>query len=275
MSEFPRTNVGGISVPRLVIGTNWFLGYSHQSAARDRFIHRFQSSKTIADVLEVFFNAGCEAILGPMSELLIEAVHDAQGRTGKKAILLLTPCFNIGPQQESNMEPVLDQCKKMGATFAMPHQSVTDALLDKITGEIRNWPNIAKAVRDRGMIPGFSTHEPDTVCASDRADLDVETYLQIYNCVGFMMHCEIDWVMRIIRNAKHPVIAFKTLAAGRLIPPVGLAFVWNTIREQDMVCIGTTTPDEAKEVIELSLDFISRRLPEHELQKTRSKKSLE
>jgi len=37
---------------------------------------------------------------------------------------------------------------------------------------------------------------------------------------------------------------------------VGLAFVWNTIRDQDMVTIGTTTPDEAREVIELSLDLL-------------------
>ncbi|MEI7437578.1 MAG: hypothetical protein WCL16_12315, partial [bacterium] len=56
---------------------------------------------------------------------------------------------------------------------------------------------------------------------------------------------------------------------------VGLAFVWNSIREQDMVTIGTTTPDEAREIIDLSLDFLNRRLPDNELQKTRSKKSLD
>ncbi len=43
------------------------------------------------------------------------------------------------------------------------------------------------------------------------------------------------------------------VAAGRLLPAVGLAFVWNTIRNQDMVTIGTTTPDEAKDVIDLSV----------------------
>jgi hypothetical protein len=58
------------------------------------------------------------------------------------------------------------------------------------------------------------------------------------------------------------------------LPPVGLAFVWNTIRDQDMVTIGTTTPDEAREVIDLSLDYLNRRLPDHELQATRSKSSL-
>jgi hypothetical protein len=88
------------------------------------------------------------------------------------------------------------------------------------------------------------------------------------------MQVEADWVMRIIRDAKKPVMTIKPLAAGRLLPAVGLGFVWNTIRDQDMVTVGTTTPDEAREVIDLSLDFLSRRLPDVELQETRSKRTL-
>lgn len=80
--------------------------------------------------------------------------------------------------------------------------------------------------------------------------------------------------MRIIKEANKPVMTIKPLAAGRLLPPVGLAFAWNTIRDQDMVTVGCTTADEAKEVIDLSLDFLSRRLPKNDLQSTRSKRSL-
>jgi hypothetical protein len=69
-------------------------------------------------------------------------------------------------------------------------------------------------------------------------------------------------------------LSIKPLAAGRLLPVVGLAFVWNTIRDCDMVTIGTTTPDEARESIAISLDLLNRRIPDHELQKTRSKNSL-
>jgi hypothetical protein len=70
-------------------------------------------------------------------------------------------------------------------------------------------------------------------------------------------------------------MTIKPLAAGRLLPVVGLAFVWSTIRDQDMVTVGTTTPEEARELIELSLDLLNRRIPDYELQRTRSKKSLE
>ena len=125
------------------------------------------------------------------------------------------------------------------------------------------------------MIPGLSTHMPESVVYADAMGADVETYIQIYNAAGFLMQVEADWVMRIISQAKKPVMTIKPLAAGKLLPVAGLAFVWSTIRIQDMVTVGTTTPDEAREVIELSLDLLNRQIPDNELQKTRSKKSLQ
>jgi hypothetical protein len=116
---------------------------------------------------------------------------------------------------------------------------------------------------------------PETVVIADQMEADVETYIQLYNAAGFLMQVEADWVMRIIQKAHKPVMTIKPLAAGRLLPVVGLAFVWNTIRQQDMVTIGTTTPDEAREVIDISLDLLAHQTPDYQLQKTRSKKSLE
>jgi len=168
-----------------------------------------------------------------------------------------------------------DECVRLNATFCMPHQCVTDALLDRMHGVIRDLDRYSAMIRERGMIPGLSTHMPEAVVYADKMGADVETYIQIYNAAGFLMQVEADWVMRIIQRAKKPVMTIKPLAAGRLLPVVGLAFVWNTIRDQDMVTIGCTTADEAREVAEISLDLLNRRLPENPLQKTRSKNTLE
>jgi hypothetical protein len=129
-------------------------------------------------------------------------------------------------------------------------------------------------IRARGMIPGLSTHMPEAVVYADKQNADVETYIQIYNAAGFLMQVEADWVMRTISEANKPVMIIKALAAGKLLPVVGLAFVWSTIRDQDMVVIGTTTPAEARESIEISLDLINHRIPNNALQQTRSKNSL-
>ena len=277
MADFPRTMVGGISLPRMLVGTNWFLGYSHTSAAKDKFIREYQDAKKVSDILTVFFQSGVNAIMGMPVPMLRDAINMAQDRTGKQAILILTPHFNVVPGGAKEAEPgrVFDECKKLGAKFCFPHQCVTDALMDKMHGTIRDYDKYAKMIRERDMIPGLSTHMPEAIIIADKIEADVASYIQLYNAIGFLMQVEVDWVMRVISNAKKPVMTIKPMAAGRLLPPVGLAFAWNTIRDQDMVTVGTTTPDEAKECIELSLDFLSRRMPQNVLQKTRSKKSLE
>jgi hypothetical protein len=276
MSDFPRTEVGGKSLSRLLIGTNWFLGYSHTSRAKDQFIMEYQTRKNIAAVLTAFFERGVDCIMGMPEPILRDAISDAEDRTGREATLILTPAFNIRPGGPEDQEPerVFDRCAELGATFCMPHQCITDALLDRRAGVIRDLDSYTAMIRSRGMIPGLSTHMPETPGYADTQNADVETYIQIYNAAGFLMQIEVDWVMRIISKAAKPVMTIKPLAAGKLLPPVGLAFVWSTLRDIDMVTIGTTTPDEAREVVDLSVNFLGRRLPDHALQETRSKKSL-
>ena len=277
MTQFPRTTVGGVSLPRLLIGTNWFLGYSHTSKAQDTWIKELQTKERISSILSTYAEYGIDAVMAPMSDHLEAAIKDAEQKTGQAFIRIITPHFNIlpGGPEESEPERVFDKCKTMGATFCMPHQSITDALMDRMHKKIRDIDKYTTMIRERGMIPGLSTHMPETVIYADKTGADVESYIQLYNATGFLLQVETDWVMRIIQNAKKPVMTIKPLAAGRLLPVAGLGFVWNTIRDCDMVTIGTTTPDEAKEVIEISLDLLDRRIPSHELQKTRSKKSLE
>lgn len=277
MNEFPRTLVGGVSMPRLIIGSNWFLGYSHTSFAKDKFIKEYQTRERMADIISVFLQAGVDAVMAPLSPVLEAAIQEAEGRAGRGVIRILTPIFNITPGGDPNQEPevLFDQCKKFNATFCMPHQAVTDALLDRRAGVIRDLGKYTAMIRERGMIPGLSTHMPETPVYADKMSADVETYIQIYNAAGFLMQVEGDWIQRIIANAKKPVMTIKPLAAGRLLPIVGLAYVWNTIRPQDMVTVGTTTPDEAREVIDLSIDLLCHQMPDGQLQKTRSKRSLE
>ncbi|HEQ72156.1 MAG TPA: hypothetical protein ENN69_06680 [Spirochaetia bacterium] len=279
MNSFPRTIVGGVSLPRLVIGTNWFLGYSHTSPAKDRFLKEYQTRERISAVIRTFLDHDIDAVLGPLNDHLDAAVRDAEQQSGRKVIRIYTPGFDLVPgvhtgPNAGSPEKIFDRCAAVGATFCFPHQCVVDALIDRRAGVIRDWDRYAVLIRERGMIPGLSTHMPEAVVYADRAGADVETYLQLYNAAGFLMQMEADWVMKVIREAKKPVITIKPLAAGRLLPVVGLAFVWSTIRPVDLVTIGTSTPDEAKECIELSVELLAKRVPAPDLQTTRSKKTL-
>jgi hypothetical protein len=208
--------------------------------------------------------------------LLLPAIKDAEQATGQKCYTLALPTFNVANTKEAWDENarLLDAQAKIGATFCLPHQATTDALLDKRTRSIRHMDRILKLIRERGMVPGLSTHMPETIPYADETKLDAATYIQIYNAAGFLMQVEIDWVHRIIQNAKKPVLTIKPMAAGRLMPLVGLAFSWATLRSQDMVAAGCLSPKEAAEVIEISRAILERRGTDVELQFTRSKASL-
>jgi hypothetical protein len=277
MDEFPRTIVGGISMPRLIIGSNWFKGYSHTSVPKDHFIVEYQTRERLTEIFSTFMMHGIDAYMGgDPGPMVLDAIHDAEQRAGRRMILILTPSFNLlpGGDPQHEPEPVLDHYRKIGATFCFPHQCVIDALLDKRAGVIRDLDQYTRLIRERGMLPGLSTHMPESVIYADRQGADVESYIQIFNAAGFLMQVEPDWVLNVIQQAQKPVMTIKPLAAGRLLPIVGLSFVWSTIRPQDMVTIGTTTPAEAKEVINISLDLLHHRPPMTELQITRSKSSL-
>ncbi|HDZ21882.1 hypothetical protein LCGC14_0226120 [marine sediment metagenome] len=276
MPEFPRTMVEDLSLPRMLIGTNWFLGFSHQSPSRDKLISD-RSVSQIADVLAVFLEHGIDAIVGFIAnDRMYEAVQDAQQRTGRKMIIISTPGIDVNesPEADAKNAEIFDLEAKRGSSLVMPHTSSTDTMLDKRARVIRGMDKICAMIRERDMIPGLSTHEPESIVFADETKLDVGTYISIYNAAGFMMPIEIDWVNHIIRNAKNPVITIKPFAAGRLHPFVGLAFSWATLRPQDMITVGTMTPDEAKELIEISYSLFENRQANVELQVTRSKQTL-
>jgi len=278
MADFPRTKIEDLSVSRLVMGTNWWLGYSHISRAKDELIKQMMTADRIADVIEVFLKAGVDAMVGPRPlPKLLEAIKTAEDRTGRGVIKIGTPTLNVKGTAEAHAENcrILDDFAAIGIHVCMPHQQTTDALADRTTRTIRSMDTFCAMIRDRGMVPGLSTHMPEVPVYADETGLDIATYIQIYNAIGFLMQIEVDWVHRTIWNSKKPVLTIKPMAAGRLMPLAGLAFSWATIRDCDMVAVGTQTPDEARELIEISLSLLERRSSAVELQRTRSKASVE
>ena len=131
--------------------------------------------------------------------------------------------------------------------------------MNKGKRSIERIDDYTKMIRDAGLIPGLSAHMPELIVYSDLNHYDVETYIQIYNCMGFLMQVEIETVNQIIQHAKKPVMTIKPMAAGRCTPFVGLNFSWATIRDCDMVTVGCLNEREALEDIEISRAALSAR----------------
>lgn len=269
MNTFPRTTVGGISLPRMLIGTNWFLGWSHRTAACDSAIReKFACPADFYPVIETFLGAGIDAVMAPISgtPVMAEAIDYAEQRSGRKIYRIDTPGLNVDNTASGRAEArnAVRRSRECGSDFCLIHHASAEQLVNKNKRAITRLPDYLEMIRDEGMIPGLSAHMPELVIYSDENGYDVETYIQIYNCMGFLMQVEVENVARIIWNAKHPVMTIKPMAAGRCTPYVGLNFSWSTIRGCDMVTVGTNSPREAAEDIEISMAALERRFPDLE-----------
>ncbi|MBR4866684.1 MAG: hypothetical protein IKU11_08345 [Clostridia bacterium] len=264
MISFPRTEVGGISLPRMLIGSNWINGYSHTSPASDKMIKHYHSTpERTADLLEAYLEYDINAIMALFdgNEQLLEGIKIAEERTGKKIILIDTPIINVADSADARKEAeaMIEKSRKIGATFCLPHHSSVEQLVNKGKGIIDRLPDYLYMIREKGMIPGLSAHMPELILYSDANEYDVETYVQIYNCMGFLMQVEVEYINQVIWNAKKPVMTIKSMAAGRCSPFVGISFSYNTIRPCDMVTMGAFNPDEVHEDVEIALAAIEHR----------------
>jgi len=266
---FPRTDIGGLSVSRMIIGTNNIMGGSHRTRARDVHIKEINNNvEAVAEIIEAYLEHGVDTIIGCLSKhkFAMDGIKLAQQRTGKRVYVIELATFETIDTNESRREAAafIKNCKDVGVDICMPLHYYVEHLVNKKKRTIDRIEDYTYMIREQGMIPGLSAHMYEIVEYADENDYDVETYIQIYNAAGFLMQVEIETVHKIIWQAKKPVITIKPMAAGHLNPFVGLTFVWNTIRPCDMVAVGCMTAEEAREAIEYSLAAIEHRPPELE-----------
>ena len=263
---FPRTTVAGIDMPRMIAGTNWILGFSHTSTSADKMIvAKNKNREAIVDMLRAYDEYGIDAVMGPCGDnpVLVDAIHAAEDEFGHKIIIVDTPIVNVDDSAEARREAEarFRQSRDLGATFCLIHHASAEQLVNKNLRAMPRLPDYLKMIRDNGMIPGLSAHMPELIIYSDDNEYDVQTYIQIYNCMGFLMQVEIEYINKVIWNSKKPVMTIKSMAAGRCSPFVGLTFSYATIRPQDMVTLGAFTPTEVHEDVEIALAAIERRQP--------------
>jgi hypothetical protein len=264
--SFPRVTVGDISLSRMIIGSNWIVGFSHTSNAADRVIQdAYKEIDSYTPLIDVFLKNGVDTVMGNFSKRpeSTEKLFRAQDALGKKLIIVDTPVINMDNTAEARREcrQVFKRSAEIGSTFCLIHHASCEQLVNKNKKTMDRLPDYLEMIREAGLRPGLSAHMPEVIQYADLNEYDVETYIQIFNCIGFMMQIEIESVIKIIHEAKKPVMTIKPMAAGRVSPYVGLTFNWSVLPVNAMVTVGCFSPYEAEEDIEISLAALERRLP--------------
>ena len=126
MNQFPRTTVAGVSLSRMIIGTNWILGWSHRSPAADQQIkNRFPGGSAVFPLLKSFLDAGVDTIMGPLQQerVMQEAVREVKDRTGRSMILIDTPIINVDDNETARREAraVIRRSRECGVRPTVGH----------------------------------------------------------------------------------------------------------------------------------------------------------
>lgn len=268
--EMPKTKIGDIEISRMICGSNTFHGFSHFSAARDNWLRQYFTRERTYELLEACIRLGMNAVVSGLREDFYEILQELERNTGHHMVWICTP----GGRTAKELEPGIRWCADHGVEICMPHQVYTDNNLIPAQNRIDGAEEVLGLIRSLGMIPGWSTHRPETIVVSDSAGYDVEAYIQPYNSIGFLCAVETDWVAQVINRTPKPVICIKPLGAGRIMPPTGLSFVYGSIKPIDTVCIGVLSPQEAEEDARIAVSIMEKQHAEVPLQYTRSKQVL-
>jgi hypothetical protein len=101
--QFPRTQVENVSLSRMLIGTNWLLGWSHTSASADEMIkRRYESAEAFKPILETYLSHGVDSIMAPfgLSPELTRAVKETEQHMGREIVMIDTPTLDVADSAE-------------------------------------------------------------------------------------------------------------------------------------------------------------------------------
>jgi hypothetical protein len=244
----PKVNLENLEISRFVCGTNPFVGISHFTKSHDEFFQElFSDDQKVAEImLYMCQEFGVNACISSPRDNIAKAIESIEKETGQPYYWICTPSQRkTTPNIQEELQDQIQWCADHHVAVCMPHRSYTDNYINLAKNEIAGLPEITAAIRDLGMIPGLSTHNWETIRVVQNNKYDISLIVQPLNPVGFLCGLEVNDLARFIRNSKIQVINIKPLAAGRVLPEVGLEFCFNNIKPNDFVACGVCCIQDA------------------------------
>lgn len=242
VSPLPTATIEGLEIPKILIGTNSLLGWSHTSKGRDEWIRRTYTAQRVAEVLIHCSRLGATAVLGPIFPRLLDALGLARALGAKVTWISTTT-----PTVETLHEQIA-QIKTAGAPICFFHGAMIDRW-PVVDGRLEGLEEYIAAIRAAGMIPGTAVHDAERLSLITRLGYDFAAYLVPVNKAGFTMKPDRDTMLQAVAAADKPVVAIKPLACGRFEEGKPGDWLKWTLERPNVVAtaVGIMNEDEASE----------------------------
>lgn len=272
MAEFPSLTIEGVTIPRVICGTNALLGWSHVSPGRDAWIREHFTAQRIARVFARCIELGVTAVMGPLFPRLIEALEETTKLTGVRMTWISTTNMTMAPKGREeelaqaraagNAEEVLainmasaqeqvTALKEAGAALCLFHGAWTDRW-PTTDGRLRGFDQCTQMIRAAGMIPGTACHQSVRLDEVAHGGYDLALLVTPVNKGGWHMRPSQEAALDVIARAATPVLAIKTLACGRCEEELGVPAWLNwavDVPGIEAIALGLMVEQEAEQSI--------------------------
>jgi len=258
MAQFPTFTIDGVTLPRVICGTNALFGWSHVSAGRNAWIRRYYTPERVARVFAACMELGATAVMGPLYSPLVEALEETERLTGKRPLWLSTTHAPPGPDSTPDQAR---QIQEAGALIC----SIHGAWVDRWVVE-EDWQALQRCIsqiREAGLIPAAVCHYGDRLAKLVESHLDLPLLGTPVNKTGWWMQPDRESALEVVGGIGQPLLAIKPLACGRFEEQrVQEWLEWVVEREGvDAVAIGVMSEEEAQESVPILCDLLSRKFP--------------
>ena len=233
-AAMPTIRLGHVEVSRLILGSNPFFGYSHQTGDLDRQMREYYTEERIIEVLDAAAALGVTAVTAPPFPDWIRLFNKYRARGGKLNTWIAQP--HGSPKK---MKEEIDSCAKGGAKAAFIQGHRVEEQFEKKTFEVvRGW---LEHIKSHGMAAGMAAHQPVIHPIAEKQGFPTDFYFQCFfraDQGNYALPCRDKAVETIRSISAKPVVAYKILGAGRLSPDEAFAYAFQHIAAKDGVCVG-------------------------------------
>jgi hypothetical protein len=239
---------GPLPVSRLILGSNPFSGFSHQTVARDQEMRHYFTAARVKATLHQAESLGITTLCARADHHVMRLLLEYWDEGGKLDWLAQT-CPELG-----TIERGVQNAIHGGAKACYVHGGVMDNLL--ANGGLDEAARAIDTIRSAGLAAGVAGHN-HRVFEWAEEHLDVDFYMccyynptprdkeaaHVHGAAEAFLEEDRQRMVTTIARLRKPAIHYKVMAAGRNDPRAALAFTARHLRPNDAVCIGVFPKD--------------------------------
>lgn len=242
-------------ISKLILGSNPFSGFSHQSKTLDEEMLDFYTADEIKKTWDQAQDCGINAFCarGDRHILRIAREYYNEGRIKKFYWFVQTAPEFLSFQ--ANISLIVNS--KFKPSFIYHHGGHLDNLL--MEGKKQIVKDQLKMIRDTGYPTGMASHQPEFIEMAEEENWDVDFYLTcFFNLTGHgkktltAIHgsqgeifdlSDPPKMCEVIKKVKKPCVAYKIFGAGRLCKnrvkiKSAIKFALENIKQNDLILFG-------------------------------------